>query len=144
MDSKTAGMILVIAASFFLIGRTTAPEKIKVEKEFVAVTTYKENIDKQFDINATTTTISKPDGTKVTRTKRTDRSKETKATSSREIQYKTEIKEIIKSSPTSVMLVATNGLDYGLSLSRQVLGPITIGIFAFKSGVFGASIGVNF
>lgn len=33
---------------------------------------------------------------------------------------------------------------YGLGVSREVLGPVTIGAYGFTSGLIGISVGVNF
>lgn len=34
--------------------------------------------------------------------------------------------------------------DFGLSISKEVLGPMTVGVWAMKSGVIGVSLGLNF
>lgn len=33
---------------------------------------------------------------------------------------------------------------YGVSVSKEVLGPVTIGLFGFSSGMLGISVGVSF
>jgi 3-dehydroquinate dehydratase len=34
--------------------------------------------------------------------------------------------------------------DYGVSVSRSVVGPIVIGVFGFKSGMIGGGVGLSF
>lgn len=35
-------------------------------------------------------------------------------------------------------------LDYGVSATKELIGPVTVGAFGLTSGVVGASIGINF
>jgi hypothetical protein len=37
-----------------------------------------------------------------------------------------------------------NKLSYGISLSREIIGPVTVGVFGLSNGVAGLSIGLNF
>ena len=57
----------------------------------------------------------------------------------------------IKSAKTNISALAGNDFSksipkpiYGVSFSREFIGPITIGAFGFNNGVIGVSIGLNF
>lgn len=43
-----------------------------------------------------------------------------------------------------VTLSARPELVYGVSISKQAIGPTTIGLFGLTNGILGASIGLNF
>ncbi len=94
----------------------------------------------------TTTTSKQPNGdVKVVRT--------VDSTTKTKINEKNETKAV-KSNGSGVTVSALGGYDfskpkaltplYGVSVTKQVLGPITIGAFGLTNGVLGLSLGYSF
>lgn len=146
-------LALITAYAF---GRFSAPEKVKIETKVVEVEkkTEKKDVDKQLHKKTTTITEIRPDGTKIITVVSTDES-QTK-TKERKIDESVKIGEQTKevTNSTSKVTVAAlagvnpfdlnRGVDFGASVSRPVIGPITVGVFGFKSGMMGASVGLTF
>lgn len=150
-----AGVVILTAFAF---GRYSAPEKIKIVKETAEVDNKKK--DSETDVNKTTnkkTTIVeevKPDGTTKKTTEivegtETNKQK-TVSEDSQSIKTSKETKEIIKDTGRLNLgllagaAVTDRKLIYGAYLSRNVLGPITLGVWGFNNATFGASIGLSF
>ncbi len=135
-----AGVIALVIA--FAVGRYT------VHKDAVETTT--ESKQKEVDKNHTVTTIvikKQPDGTTETTQVIDSTTKNTVNTlvntSARE--------EVARQNPViNISLLA--GFDYsqplkplyGISASKEILGPMTVGVFGLTNHVVGLSIGVNF
>lgn len=135
----------------FVFGRYSAPEKIKIEKQTVTVEVEKVKSENQTDLNATVTSIHKPDGTVITRKKISSLTKNSITQNTAKEHLTQEKTEIIKGSNVNVMALGaidlsslTRGIVYGVSISRPILGPITIGLFGFSSGIIGISGGLQF
>lgn len=96
------------------------------------------------EVNHTKTiivTVKEPNGTEKTTT---TIDSETKS------QTNTSMK-IAKSNKTNISLLASNDFSnslikpvYGLSASRELIGPITVGVFGLTNKTIGISIGINF
>lgn len=156
MTNKVKVIISVVAiATSFAFGRWSAPEKIKTEIKTVEVE--KKTDDKQTDNkdHKTITIIetTKPDGTKTKTTTITDdRDNKSEDKSTDDLSKTTDqTKEVSKSSsPITVSVLA--GLDisspavpiYGLSITRPILGPITLGVFGMTNRTGGLSVGLTF
>ena len=162
-------MVLVgIALISFAFGRYLTPEKIKIETktEYVERTdkdkNQKEstNTDKDSHIKRTTTEITKPDGTVIRRTKtEKDTSTQTstdKTLTEKETTEKRLTKEESKTiesggSKVTVSVLAglqvsdpTKGYQYGLHVTKPILGPITFGAWGFQNLNAGLSLGLQF
>lgn len=103
------------------------------------------------DTHTDTTTVVEEDGTG---------KKKTTTTVVQDTTTKSKTDEVIKDDKTSVATpakrntlnvstLASVGLNnfvpvYGLSVTKEVLGPITVGAFGLTSGVVGISLGLNF
>lgn len=151
----TTKQILIVCAlalvTAFAVGRWSAPEKVKIQ----TVTVEKKTEDKQVAIDdhklTTITETDKPDGTKVKTTVISD-NKDTKVDDKKTDDLsQTTTKETEKSSSkvTISLLGAVDLSDptsptYGLSITRPILGPITLGIFGLQDKVVGMSIGLTF
>lgn len=147
-------------AATFAAGRWSAPEKIKTETKIVEVEKKVSVSDKDKKEKRHKKTekkeVTKPDGTKevitiITDDKTSEQSyKETQVSSNEKTTD--EKKEVTKSSSrTHLSALAgidvtkpSKGLTYGLHVSREILGPISIGIFGFTNGTAGCSIGLSF
>lgn len=155
-------IIVSVAAlvTAFAVGRYTVPVKLKIETKIVEVEKKTEKVDekKNKDVHKEVTRqeVILKDGSRTITTKEiTDIKDKGKIDStSKDSVVKTEehTKEVVReTSPTTIMIVGQSNLfsgnsgsmDFGISVSKPVLGPICIGIQAFKSGTVGAGIGLN-
>ncbi len=130
-------VILIMIVISFAIGRYTTPGvKTEQTKQEVAVA------DKHTQVTTTTTKL--PDGTV-----KTIKVKDVVAKSATTKQEKSVAQESKKSLLNVSAIVAYDftqpGIPlYGISISKEVAGPITAGIFGLTNGILGVSIGINF
>lgn len=100
--------------------------------------------DSRKHVQTTTTTVKEPNG-RVKTVKQTDAVSDTKT----EVK-KDAVTEVAKTPKTNISVLIgydSPGLDkpyYGLSVTRQVLGSTTLGVWGINNGTIGLSIGVNF
>lgn len=155
--------ILIITVSLtaaFAGGRLSTPVKIKTVIQTVEVEKKQSNTDTDSNQDKHKETVVKevvkPDGEKETTTTTTEdttlhKNTNTSTTDQTDISQ-TQSKEIIKDSNSKVTisgLVGVNalnvskGLDFGVSISKPILGPIAIGLFGLKSGTVGFSLGIG-
>lgn len=148
------GSLIVVGVSV-AIGRYTAPEKIKIEKEYVQLDSKTKetkqdkstDLDKDRRIQKTVVEVQKPDGTKETTTtvtedittkKKTDtttvdvtnENKITKNTESKEVESKsgkTHLNALVGSKIDNLGTNNGNPLLYGVHGSIDLLGPISVG-----------------
>lgn len=151
----TSGMILSFAA-----GRWLTPVKIKTETKIVTIE--KKVEDKKISstddkhIKTTITEVHKPDGTQTKTTVTEDTSvaqlkvddnkqDDVKSTSD---TTKTITKESSKLHISALLgvnvLNPSSGLSYGALVSKDIVGPLNIGLFGLSTGQAGASVGVSF
>lgn len=151
METKYKVLVVVVGlGAAFAAGRYTTPEKIRVETKIVEVVKESKDVKKDVKKVVKKKTITKPDGTKETTTETTTDSS---------LDKKTE-KDTSKNSDTSsetargdskVTINALVGLDfnrttpvYGLSCTKPILGPLTVGLWGLTNATAGASIGLSF
>lgn len=159
MTTKTK---IIIAASAligaFATGRWMAPEKVKIEKQIVEVEKKSSDKDAEKSTKKTTTTtkVTRPDGSveeTTTVVEETNR-KSSKSETSESGKSDTETTEITRGS-SKVSVLALGGVKlsgdvsnqvpvYGLSVSKPILGPITVGVWGLSNSIIGASIGLTF
>lgn len=156
METKTKIIIVVVAlATAFAVGRYTVPEKVRIETKIVEVE--KKTTDKEKDKNehkkTTIVVVTKPDGTRESTTTITDDTNTNSKTHSTDDKSTTteKTKEITAGTQKTTVLglVGMNLTkaalpDYGLSVSKPILGPVSVGVFGFKSGIVGAGVGLSF
>lgn len=160
MSSKTKVILTIVAISLtFALGRFTSPTKVKVETKIVEVekTTKDTNSDTAKNKHKTTTVteVVHPDGTKETKTTTTEDSNANNKTTIVETSDKAsttdKTKEIVKSSG-KLTIAAMGGatLDkafdpiYGGQISKDLLGPISLGVWGLSNRTAGLSIGLSF
>jgi hypothetical protein len=156
MSEKTKTLITLALMVFsFAAGRWLVPEKVKIEKQIVEVE--KKSKDKNAEKNTrkttTTTKTVYPDGRVEESTvvvEETDR-KSSSTEVSEGNKTETELKEITNSSSkVSIQGLAGYRLTtselplLGLSVSKPILGPITVGVWGLNNSTFGASLGLTF
>ncbi len=142
--------VAIITAAAF--GRWTAPVKTVVQiktVETVKTVTVKDT-DKNQD--TTVTEVKKPDGTVTTVTHTTTETKTDTKTQTAEKEQTDTTKTTTKSTSTLTLsaLAGVNvtnpaqGMIYGGLISKQVLGPVSIGLFGLSNGTAGASVSLTF
>lgn len=154
---------LIIGAAALLLafaaGRWAAPEKVRIETKVVEVENVhnetKTDIDKNRHTETTVTEIVRPDGTKekTTRTTQDTQTTQKRDTASTKDTVTTaeETKEVTRgtakvtiSALAGAQIGSSTPLVYGASVSKPILGPITVGIFGLSNATFGASLGLTF
>jgi hypothetical protein len=138
----------------FAVGRYTVPEKVRIETKYVKVEDKKEKTKTDKDTHKVTKVreVTRPDGTKekVTEVVEDTESTTKKITKDKIAESGSSVTEKVSGSQKTTLSVlagapTTGGTpDFGASAYKPVLGPIGIGIFGFKSGLVGASIGLSF
>lgn len=144
MNKKLEAIIgLVLIVLTFAIGRYTAPTK--VETKTITVEIEKKVEDAK--VNTVKIEVVKKDGSKIITT---TTNSETKTNTDTNIN-KTATK-VVENKHSSTNLSILAGVDisnpthlvYGAAASKQLLGPITIGIWGMSNSTAGASLGVQF
>lgn len=146
---KWIGEALLLLVSYGF-GYYTAPYKTEIKTEETKSDSSKTDID----AHKTSVKVeeTKPDGSKIVTTTTTNdidkhvdkqdtRSMSTEETKTKSTQPVT-ISALFGASLTSGLGPAT--IVYGLSVSKPVLGPISIGIWGLTGKTFGASLGLQF
>jgi hypothetical protein len=136
------GVVALIVA--FEVGRNSAPEKVRVETK----------IEKQVVTEQVTHTVTKiiarPDGTKETvivKDTDTDTKSNTEMQSVNEtVIHKDDlnISLLAGAQPHLFQGVSIGPLVYGASVTKRLLGPVTIGAFGLSDLTVGVSLGLNF
>lgn len=155
MDLKYKILIVtVVLVGTFALGRYTVPEKIKIETKVVEVVKEVKVTDTKQDAHKHTviTEVSLPSGEKKKTTEIVyDSSKERDShTVIDDTKKESSTETVVKGdSKVSISLLGGLKLDnrtpvYGASISKPVLGPLTIGIWGLSDSSCGASIGVTF
>jgi hypothetical protein len=150
MDKRVLIFIAALILSAFLAGRFSAPEKIKIQKETVTVASEVRDEEKSGEKVEVTTQITRPDGTKISRT-RLETKHDSKIETSKETLNETKEKKEI-TNRQGVVVSALIGLPltdlskgpvYGASFSKQFIGPIHLGAFMFTDMRVGISLGLE-
>jgi len=154
-------IIIAVGATGVAVGRFTVPERVKIETKTVEVVktiTVKDTTkDKKVHKETTIVEVTKPDGTKETTTKvvldsdlKKDTTTHTNVSDSKSADDKSETTKTGSRLNISVLAgapVSLHGLGnfvYGVHVSRDLLGPISVGLFGLSDGVVGGSIGLTF
>lgn len=140
MSKKNVIIVLVLMTTAFSVGRFLTPAKIEIQKETVEV------VKKEVQEKKVIVEIIKPDGTKTTTT--------TVDTNTQVTKDKTTDESKVVTAQTSKLNVnAMAGLDitnpakgfvFGAHISKQILGPISLGAFGMTNKVVGMTVGLSF
>lgn len=156
VDAKHVMVAFVVVAASFAFGRYTAPETIKYEKQKTQTVDTKTDSKSVRNQNRTikTTTIVKPDGSKVierTEVSGTISVRDSNTIGAERTDTTTKKEIVVSKQSTSVFALGavsfsngSNSVGWGLGISRPVIGPISIGVFGLSLGVAGASVGLTF
>lgn len=134
-------VISIILLMGIAIGRFLSPDKVKTETRVVEVEKIVEKVVRQ-----TVTILEKPDGTKETViVTDSNTSSKTNEQSTNAIKEVTGSKDRIN---VSVLAGSSFPLNlsspiYGLSANKNILGPISAGVWGLSNKTFGVSLGLN-
>lgn len=141
------GIVIVILLGTFAAGRYSAQSATVSAKTDTTIAEDKKSVQDKHK-ETTTVTEKKPDGTTKTVTKVTEDTETKKQTDTDTVSHTQQTVTPVKASLNISGLV---GLDlpsqlpvYGVSINKQVLGPMTVGAYGLTNGVVGISIGLNF
>ncbi len=154
-------LVSVSLVTAFAFGRWAAPEKVKIETRTVEIERKDSTVQKEQDQNrrkeTTKTEVTKPDGT-VEKTEKivetADTHKETDRKDTTIAETATETSKEVTRGTTKITIAAMAGVDldtshghlmwYGGTISKPVIGPITIGVWYLTAPAAGATIGLTF
>jgi hypothetical protein len=141
------GLAIAMLLGAFVAGRYSATQKPEVKTVSSVQDVTKEASNKDTHSVTTTKVIQQPDGAKETDTTTTV---DTVAHNTDVITDTSKVTtDVIPPKTNTVNVSALAAIDnwtpyYGVSVSKQVLGPITVGGFGLTNGTLGISIGINF
>lgn len=157
---QQATILIVCTASGVAVGRFTVPVKVVTQVKTVEVEKKQQKTDitsnRQLHRKRTTVEVKKPDGTtEITTTVITDSGDKINASSeqkSSEDKQSESKKETVKDSGhlnLSVLVGAnpfnlSQGMVYGGHVTRDIFGPVNIGVWGLSNGTFGLSGGLTF
>jgi hypothetical protein len=137
-------IVIVLIAASFAVGRYSA----RANKTVVQTTQAKTDEEKDTHTRTTITDTKKPDGTD-TKVEIIDQVQNDDTQSTATSQTQTTITS--KSSILNISVLGANDFHaglfaptYGLSVTKEVLGPVTVGAFGLMNGTIGVSVGLNF
>lgn len=162
MENKTIVIIsAVMLTTAFAFGRWSAPEKVKIETKVVEVEKKTESSQSDIDRNrrreTTETEVTRPDGT-TEKTKKTieetETHKETNRKDTTSTSTTTEASKEVTVGTAKVTVSALVGIElapgtrppvwYGGSISKPILGPVTVGVWYLTAPAAGFSLGLTF
>lgn len=137
MELKSKIIISVVAlAVAYAAGMHRVPKSVEASKE--------EEVKRETTTHEVTEVVKLPSGETRTITT-TDKSSITDKTK------KEDKKTIVSTSKINVSAIAginvidpSKGLSYGISVSKEIAGPITAGLWGLNNGTVGLSLGINF
>lgn len=152
MNTKTKAVLAAVAlAVAFASGRYLTPTKVVTEIKTVEVEKKTSESDKNKHKETTIIEVAKPDGTKETTTKTVEDTDSKKSTTDETAKSSDQTKEVTREgSRLSISALAgtdvTNwaaGPIYGAHVSKDLLGPISIGVWGLTNKTGGISIGLS-
>jgi hypothetical protein len=152
---------VVIVAVSFAAGRFSTPEKTKIVTQTVEVEKKSDKTVTDSDVQVhrvvTRTKTIQPNGAQqITTTVTEDKGSDTKKAVTQDVtddKNSTQTKETVRGDSKVTISVlggvnvtnpSSSGMNYGLSVTKPVLGPITLGAWGLNSGVCGLSVGLTF
>lgn len=151
METKYKVLIgVAVVATSFAAGRYTVPEKVRVETKVVEVEKKVKDTEKNKSKKTVIVKKEKPDGEKevtTTITENTNSSSVTatdKKTDSDSTSEKTRAASKLTIAPMIGFNVQTGQPVWGASVSRDLFGPVNMGLWGLSNGTCGVSIGISF
>lgn len=132
------GLLMLVGA--FAAGRWLSPEKVVTRTVTVEVEKTKSKQD------STTIKVTKPDGT-ITETTTTKTETETVTNTNNKTETIVQNKKSALNVNALAGINVTNpagGIIFGGHISKQIFGPVSIGVFGLSNGTAGLSVGLQF
>lgn len=156
MTTKTKIIVAVVAlAASFAGGYYLAPVKVKTETKIVEVEKKSKTTSSNKNKKKITVKITRPDGTKEeTTTVETGESKNSSST--QESNKSEESKKEVTKSSSRLNISALAGAQvnlgipvtatpvFGAHISKDIIGPVSIGVWGLSDVTFGVSVGLTF
>lgn len=148
MSTKTMVIIYILSiAVATAVGRYTVSSNVIKTKE--VTTEEQKQADKDVHTVTKTVVVKQPDGKEVTTTV-TDTKSETEIKDEKQSNTKEQV--VIKATAKiNVSLLGSYSFQtptkvpaVGLSISKEILGPVTAGVWGMNNGTLGVSIGLDF
>lgn len=151
METRTKVIIASLSlVSSFALGRFTTPVKVITETKTIEVEKKEKTKDKEKHKRTEVIEVVKPDGSKETHTIITDDTEShSKSTDNKTVNTDTRTETTRNSSPVTISALGGMSADdlgkpiYGLSITKSILGPITVGAFGMTNRVVGISLGLT-
>lgn len=130
----------LLCGACFTFGRLSTPEKVRVETKVVTV-------EKKIEVaakheNVIVHEVIAKDGSKVIDTHTVSETE--KKTDTLVSSQASESKEVVKSrQPLSVNALIGLNQTYGASVSKPILGPISVGVWGLTNASCGFSVGIS-
>lgn len=149
MDKTKVVVVIVALAVSFATGRYSVPKN--TQDEIKESTTQTKDLEKDKHKKIVTVEVDSKDGGKQITTTTTEDTATKVDTTKDKITDKTESTETGGSTLNISVLGALhpsffggdNNLVYGGAITKQLIGPLTLGVFGLSSGVVGVSFGLN-
>ena len=127
-------LLVILCVCSFAGGRYLTPPKVTIQEKIV---TKEVVVVKHTD----TVVIKKPDGTVITTTKEDSTTKE-------DTKVKDSITIDTRRSKINISALAGTGFPlspvYGIAANKELIGPVTVGIWGLSNLTAGISLGLNF
>lgn len=145
--NKIIFSLLALVATF-AAGRYS--NQVSYKKDTKTSIVEDKNTQKDTHEKTVTTVVEKPDGEKQTTITQT---KDVVATISdvKDTKSETQVSKVTGNGTSKLTISALVGIDihtklptYGASITKDVLGPVSIGVFGLTNGTAGISLGVSF
>jgi hypothetical protein len=149
-NKRELAAVAVGLAVMFAMGRYSVSEPPAVKTVETITTNDQKKEDKNVTQHQTMVDVKHPDGsesiTTTTDTTSSDKAQETeKETGSLQqtvtpaVRSKLNVSALVSENLTSI-----GAPNYGVSVTKEVLGPITAGVFALTNGTIGITVGLDF
>lgn len=152
MSTKREVVLAAISLlTAFAVGRWSAPERVKVETKVVEVEKKDSSSAQAGDKDTETHIIEHPDGTKETIIT-THENWQKNHSSTDDTSVSSDASKEVTARKSLVTISALGGAEasnnfplvYGVSVTKSILGPVTVGIWGLSDKTFGASLGLTF
>lgn len=152
LTTKTKYVIaLILIMTAFATGRFSVQKSV-VKSTTSLVSDSKTNQNSDTHTQTTITTVKTPDGT-VKTIQQISQVKDVQTTTTADTTIHSQT-TVTPTKTNTINISALVGNDfshglgitpiYGVSASKEILGPITAGVFGLNNGVIGVSVGLNF
>jgi hypothetical protein len=145
MSKIKIGISVFILLGVFAAGRYSVPTQPAITQQLQDNSKEHETVDQ--DTHKTIVRVKEPSG-KVTTTVTIDTTAHEKEDKTDQLKVDTTVTPPIRRTLNLSVLAGTDihALKpiYGLSIQKELIGPLTFGIYGLNNGVIGGSIGYNF